>query len=433
MKKKQLLLGLFIFGILTLIPFFHVHAQETEDTSGMTAGEAYDLLMQSYRDEQGTNTQNVVTDTFDDTSYNLKETTEMDDTTLDPIDLPPNEQYRAKVLQILDEKTEEPYEGYKEYIQTVQLKILNGKEKGSLVTAENGGLAGVDQSFIKVKTGDVVVLYKSYMIDGSVEYSIADHYRLWPLFIIILAFFGLAIWFGRWKGFGSILGLAFSLFVIVKFIVPKIITGGSPLTITLIGTIIIASVSLFLAHGFNKRTLISFISTLSTLVITLGLSEIFVRLAYLSGMGSEEAFYLQFGQTAQIDLRGLLLAGIVIGTLGVLDDITTAQTAVVGELKEANDTLSRTELYHRGLIVGREHISSLVNTLVLAYAGASLPLFILFVTNNNGALWATINSQMIAEEIVRTVIGSASLILAVPIATFFAAYFLKNEKNKMHF
>jgi uncharacterized membrane protein len=148
---------------------------------------------------------------------------------------------------------------------------------------------------------------------------------------------------------------------------------------------------------------------------------IFVAIGKLFGLGSEEAIYLQLVPLEQLNLQGLLLGGIILGALGVLDDITTAQSAAVDELRKANPALGARELYRRGLSVGTEHITSLVNTLFLAYAGASLPLFILFTIYNDMPLWVTLNSEFIAEEIVRTVVGSVALILAVPITTAAAA------------
>lgn len=347
---------------------------------------------------------------------------------IDPANLPPDEFNRAKILEVTDERSNDAPGGLKEETQDVRALILGGKEAGREITLTNGGVISVGQ-FQKVKAGDIVVLYKSYKVDGGAQYYITDYYRLYPLLFVFLAFAGLVVLFSRWKGLGSLLGLAFSMLVLVKFIVPRVIAGGSPLAVTLVGTLAIAGVSLYLAHGFNRRTSVALIGTVITLALTLGFSEIFVRLASLSGRGSEEALYLQMGDQGMINLRGLLLAGIIIGTLGVLDDITTAQTAVVGELRRADPRLRPSELYRRGLVVGKEHISSLVNTLVLAYAGASLPLFILFTANRQAPLWTIVNSELVAEEFVRTIIGSIALVLAVPISTVLAAYLLRNEKN----
>jgi uncharacterized membrane protein len=163
-----------------------------------------------------------------------------------------------------------------------------------------------------------------------------------------------------------------------------------------------------------------------TLAFATGLADLIVGLAHLSGRGSDEALFLQTGYLETVNLRGLLLGGIVLGALGVLDDITTAQAAAVEEISRADPGLGVRDLYRRGLSVGREHITSLVNTLVLAYAGASLPLFILFTLNTNQPLWVTLNSEFVAEEIARTIIGSLALTLAVPITTALAARLLRS-------
>jgi uncharacterized membrane protein len=222
------------------------------------------------------------------------------------------------------------------------------------------------------------------------------------------------------------LGLVASAAIIVWFIVPRIIGGADPLWTSLLGCIAIACVSLFLAHGFNKRTGIAFAATLITLGISAFAAVEAVSFTHLFGMGSEESLYV-LGDLPGLSLKGLLLGGIMLGLLGVLDDITTAQSAVVDELKQANPELDFKELYRRGLSVGREHIASLINTLFLAYAGVALPLFLLFSLNKGQPLWTVFNNEMIAEEIVRTLVGSACLILAVPITTALAAYAFRKK------
>ena len=341
----------------------------------------------------------------------------------------PEEFYRGVVLEIIDERDEEITDGFTESVQEIKVKIQSGQEKNKVILVTHGGIAAI-APYQKVKTGDKVVLVKIYKVDGGEQYFVNDHYRLTPLLLIFAIFAAAVIFFGRQKGAGSLAGLALSILVLIKLIVPRIIAGDNPLVVTLIGASLIAGIALFLAHGFNRRTSVALLSTIISLALALCLAEIFVNLAFLFGKGSEEAFFIQMGNLGYINLRGLLLAGIVIGTLGVLDDVTTTQTAVVGELKRANHRLSFNELFQRGLIVGREHIASLVNTLVLAYAGAALPLFILFIANENVPLWTKINSEILAEEFVRTIVGSLALILAVPITTALAAYLLKNEKQR---
>jgi uncharacterized membrane protein len=245
-------------------------------------------------------------------------------------------------------------------------------------------------------------------------------------------FFLLAVLFGGVRGFTSVLGLGASILIILNFIVPRINAGGHPFQITLMGTFMIAAVSLYLAHGFNRRTSVAFAGTLITLSLSAGAAVVAVSLSRLYGMGSEQALYLQNGDFGDIDLRGLLLGGIMLGVLGVLDDITTAQSAVVEELKRAKPSLAFADLYKRGLSVGREHIASLVNTLFLAYAGAALPLFLLFEFYKAAPVWFTLNSEIIAEEIVRTLVGSVCLILAVPITTALAAAFFTRYPPDEH-
>jgi len=304
------------FGFIALGPAIVTAEEDLENN--MTAGEAADLLDQYYGAPSP-----VAEEVF-----------------LNPVDIPDNEFYQAEIVEVVVETTEEIYEGYTENTQELRAKILNGPEKGRVIETVYGGIDSLDQ-YQKVKSGDRVILVKTYKVDGTFQYYVSDHYRLTPLIVIFLIFVGLVVFFGRFKGLGSLLGLGFSIVILVKYIVPQIIQGQDPLIVTLSGTLMIACVSLFLARGFNKRTAVSLLSTVVTLVIAVVVSELLVKFAYLFGQGSEEAFFLHVDNLSHINLRGLLLAGIVIGTLGLLDDITTAQTAVVGELRQANSGLSK--------------------------------------------------------------------------------------------
>lgn len=304
----------------------------------------------------------------------------------------------------------------------LQYQDLLIKSQGKEIKIRNGGDFVLTEQ-MKLAPGDKVVLVKT----GD-RYLIADKYRLPSMLVILILFFGLVILFSGRKGAASIAGLGISVLILVKFVAPKIIAGSDPLLVGILGSGTIALLSIYTAHGLNRRTSIALLSTLITLSIAAVLSIIFVKLTHLFGTGSEEALYLQTGGLEDLNLQGLLLAGIIIGTLGVLDDITTTQTAAIEEISKANTGFSFSELWKRGVSVGKEHISSLVNTLVLAYAGASLPLFLLFTFNRTEPLWVIFNNEMIAEEFIRTLVGSAALVLAVPISTFFAAYFFSNKK-----
>ena len=339
----------------------------------------------------------------------------------DGLSLPPDEYVRAKVLSVEEKGSRVDALGETDRLTDYRVRLLNGAEKGQEIGIEASAM-GVKSTQRMIKAGDVVVVVRSAQVDGSVRWYIADNYRLPTLFWLTVGFFILAVLFGGWRGFTSMLGLAASVFIILGYIVPQILGGGNPFHATLIGTFAIAALSLYLAHGFNKRTSIAFAGTLITLVLSALFAALAVSLARMNGFGNEQSLYLQNGDFGAIDLRGLLLGGIMLGVLGVLDDITTAQSAVVDELKRANPSLSFHELYHRALSVGREHIASLVNTLFLAYAGASLPLFLLFTVYKDQPVWFLLNNEVISEEIVRTLVGSVCLILAVPITTALAAW-----------
>lgn len=333
---------------------------------------------------------------------------------------PKEEYFQAEVLRILEEGHKDLF-GDQNLFQKVKVRIIGETETGKELEIEHGGNVRISPDQ-KVQVNDHIVLVKFPSPEGGMNYQIIDRYRLPTIQFFILAFFVLVIIMSRKKGVGAILGLIISLLIIIKFIVPQINSGNDPLFISVIGGIMIMFTSLFLAHGFNKQTVIALISTSITLVLTAIISIITVNLSFLTGLGSEDAYNLRFG-LGTINTKGLLLGGIMIGVLGVLDDITTAQTAAVFEIFKANPKQKLTELFSSAMRVGREHISSLVNTLVLAYAGVSLPIFIFIVFNpTNQPLWVILNSEFISEEVVRSLIGSTSLILAVPITTILASY-----------
>ncbi len=308
--------------------------------------------------------------------------------------------------------------------QILKVTILSGPNKNQEVEIHNGGISslGIINPDQKIQPGELITLGLNSNFEGG-NYYLIDRYRLGILLLIFLIFAAAIIIFGRLKGFASLLGLSVSIAVLMYFVVPRILNGDNPLLITFLGSVIIAFLSLYLAHGFNNRTTIALLGTLITIVIAVVMTYIFVAMAKFVGVGTEEAFTLKLNAAA-VNLHGLILGGIIIGMLGVLDDITIGQSASVYEIHQANQSLGFAELYRRGISVGREHIASLVNTLVLAYVGASFPLFLLTVVQSNKyPLWLAMNSELIAVEIVRTIVGSLALIFAVPITTLFAAYY----------
>ncbi|HVW66665.1 MAG TPA: YibE/F family protein [Candidatus Peribacteraceae bacterium] len=331
---------------------------------------------------------------------------------------------QAKVLQIESETKQD--DGTT--VEHVQLQAVGGPHVGEEFSLDNTIIPG--EGGTVMNPGETVVVERLQKSDGSIEYQFKEKYRLPQIGWLVFFFLLLAFIIGGKRGFTSILGLAVSILILLWFVIPRIIAGGDPFFVSLFGAILIACTSLYLAHGFNKRTSIAFLSTIATLVLATLIDLLFVFGAKLFGMGSEESLYLQSGSLQNIDLRGLLLGGIIIGCLGVLDDITTAQTATIAEISKANPMLTAKELRVAGRAVGREHIASLINTLALAYIGASMPLFLLLETTTDFPLWVTLNGEIIAEEVIRTLVGSATLLVAVPVSTWLAAYFFQNGRER---
>jgi len=313
----------------------------------------------------------------------------------------------------------------KNIYQTLQLRLDNNQT----ITTEYGGVTKI-RAEQKLRIGSEVVVLLTTLPDQPTQYHIVDRYRLTPLPFLIIGFFILVIAFAGKKGAGSILGMLLSLAVILLFIVPQILAGHDPLLITISGALFIMVTTIYLSHGFSHQTTVAIIATFLALLITGVLAIYFVNLLALQGLGSEENMALQFGADF-INLQGILLGGIIIASLGVLDDTTTTQSATIFELAKTNTKLTFGQLVEKGLSIGREHIAALVNTLVLAYAGVSLSLFIFFVLNpQKHPYWVILNSESIVEEIVRTIAGSIGLILAVPITTLLAAWIAKKVQSR---
>lgn len=324
---------------------------------------------------------------------------------------------RARVVEIMGERELESVDAATGFIQEVRLERVDTKEQVVLTVGSEFQPLTMTQ---RLSAGREVILAKQSLGDGSSQYVVADVYRLPILAWLLFGFLALVVIVASWQGLLSIAGMGVSLLVLSGYIVPQILAGGSPMVISLVGGTMIAALTVYLCHGWSRQSHVALGSIVATLIAVTALSYMSVRLAQLVGLGSEEAYFLQFGQTARVNLQGLLLGGIVLGALGILDDITVAQASTIKQLKAVNKKIGVKELYERGLAVGKDHVASLVNTLVLAYAGANLPLFLLFSVNKQIPFWVTLNNEIIAEEVVRTLVGSIGLVLAVPISTLLA-------------
>jgi uncharacterized membrane protein len=244
-----------------------------------------------------------------------------------------------------------------------------------------------------------------------------------PVLWVLAALFAIAVVaLARWRGVAALVGLVVSLALLTGFVLPAVLAGSPPLLVATVGAAAIAIITMVLAHGPSLRTGVALLGTLVSLTLTAVLGAVAIELGDFTGLADESSAFLQaFG--VQIDPRGLLLAGLVIGALGVLDDVTITQTAAVAEVHAADPSLSRRRLLASGLRVGRDHVAATVNTLVLAYAGAALPLLLLFTLATSG-LAQVVTGELVATEVVRTLVGAIGIVAAVPVTTALAAALL---------
>lgn len=329
--------------------------------------------------------------------------------------------WRAEVISIISEESRLIAGTDTEHIfQTIEARILDEERKGEIVIFDN--------DFIRLKEGDNFFLYYVIDVNGREYYSVRDVDRR-PAILWFTALFVMAVLFlGGKQGARSLLSLAASFFVILYVLLPSLLKGFPPVPTSIILSSAILFFAIFFTHGFNRESSVAFAGTVCGVTLTGAMAYAGVYFARLSGFASDEAIYLNFNAPG-LDFAGLLLGGIIIGVLGVLDDIAITQSAVVSELYGSAPNLSRKEAYKKALRVGREHVGALVNTLALAYAGAALPLLLLFSTSDSSGL-SIINQEVFATEIIRTIVGSIGLILTVPITTYLAAVFLESERGR---
>ena len=337
-----------------------------------------------------------------------------------------NEVIEGSVIKILEEKTIiAPISKGTQLYQKLEIVVTHGSIIGKTIIVENGNLEATGLQ--KYKVGDDVVINFSKDFDNNNIFVITDYVRRSGLLILFLTFIIVAILIGKLRGLTSLVAMGLSFVVIFKFILPQIYLGHDPMKVAIIGALIIVPITFFLSHGFNKKTVVAIIGTIVSLFLTAALAWWFAKITKLTGFGTEDINFLQDAK-ANINIKDLMLAGIVIGSLGILNDITISQSAIVLQLKEASNDLTVRELYGRAMKVGHDHIASMINTLVLVYSGAALPLLLLFI---NGAqpFTTVINMELVADEIVKTLVISMGLILAVPITTFLAALIFGYKKS----
>jgi uncharacterized membrane protein len=298
----------------------------------------------------------------------------------------------------------------------VTARLDSGPEKGDTTTLNI--TESPDQPTLS--RGDHIVLGRAADPGQPVAYFFSDFQRRTPLLALGLLFAVAVVGLARWRGLAALIGLGVSLLVLVRFVLPAILAGESALAASVVGASVIALLIIYLAHGVSARTTTAVLGTLAALALTAGLAVVFVEITKLTGLSSEEGTYLRGVLGSTIDLRGMLLAGIVIGALGVLNDVTVTQASAVWEIHRANPAVGAGHLYRSAMQIGRDHIASTVDTLVLAYAGAALPLFVIFTVADR-RLTDVLTGEIVAQEIVQTLVGSLGLIAAVPMTTWLAS------------
>ncbi|MDA0636386.1 YibE/F family protein [Nonomuraea sp. MCN248] len=293
--------------------------------------------------------------------------------------------------------------------------VAEGRDEGGQVTVPLPSGPG-SQRF--AAGDDVVLLHNPQAEEGMPAYQLSDHDRSAPLLLLGAAFALAVIAFGRWRGVTALVGLAITFVLLLTFVIPGILAGEPPMLVAIVGASAIMLSVLFLTHGFTLATSMAVLGTLASLAVTGALSYAVIGIAKLSGITDDSSFTLDM--SLSIDTQGLLLASIMIGALGVLDDVTVTQSVTVSELAAANPSYGFRRLYRAGSRIGRAHIASVINTIILAYAGASLPLLLLFSIGEQ-PLGEVLTTPVIAQEVARSVVGTLGLISAVPITTALAA------------
>ncbi len=335
------------------------------------------------------------------------------------------EMERAKVIEIIKEEKSvilgEIGKSLEILNQTLSLEIISGEEKGKIITSEN--------DYIKLKNGDVVFIEKTLTDSGEI-YTVKERDRQSPIALLLFIFAAAIIIFGGKQGIRSILSLVGGFLVIIYLLLPMLTRGYSPILVSVSVATIILFFAIYFTHGFNKESTVAFLGTIIAVIFTGLLAYFSVYIMQLTGFETEEATFLNLGSTIKLNFHGLLLGGILIGVLGILDDIAITQAAIVNEIYNSAGHLTSKEVYKKAMRVGRDHVSALVNTLVLAYAGASLPLLLL-ISNYDYPLRFVVSQELFATEIVRTIVGSIGLVLTVPITTLLAVYLLKKHKEKI--
>lgn len=333
---------------------------------------------------------------------------------------------QAKVLDVIEEGEITLGEDIQTY-QVLLIKVLDGEHSGQLIEIDYG-IRQIRPEGLTLRAGDTILVTVGKAADGSLTAYFTDYVRTRPLLILFGTFILFSIVISGWKGVRSLIAMFISLAIITGYIIPQILNGKDPVFISVTGSFFLLAVTLYLTYGWTLKTHSAVLGTLIALLITGILASYFVNLTSLTGFGSEDALFLIQQADFKINLRGLVLGGILIGALGVLDDLVITQSSAVFELFITDSGRSFGELFRSAMRIGQDHVAATVNTLVLAYAGAALPTLLLF--SLSGEHYSNlVNLEFVTEEIVRTLVGSLGLIAAVPITTALACLFATQHER----
>jgi uncharacterized membrane protein len=331
---------------------------------------------------------------------------------------------RGKVLDILEEGTVTLGDTTQPY-QILLIKLQEGPSIGQLLEIDYG-LRQLRPAGLNLQPGDEILVTVGKSQDGALTAYFTDYIRSRGLLWLLGTFIVFILLISGFKGVRSLLGMLISLAVIIGFIIPNILQGKDPVLISVSGAFVILAITLYLVYGWTLKTHAAVIGTLISLIITGFMADYFVNLTRLTGFGSEDALFLIQKSEVRINLQGLVFGGMLIGALGVLDDLVITQASAVFELHQAGEHRNWLALYRSAMRIGQDHVAATVNTLVLAYAGAALPTLLLFSLSGEQYSYL-VNLEFVAEEIVRTLVGSLGLIAAVPITTALGSFLAANH------
>ncbi len=334
-----------------------------------------------------------------------------------------NEQtIKGEILDVLVEQTDT----FPEY--QLKIRILEGQYTNQIIETTFMQVQYSQWDFVP-KIGQTLVLHVS-LIGNDINVNIIGLSRQNNLIFLFLIFLALLLVFGRTKGLLSLISLILTGIIIYIFFIPLVLKGYNIMFLTIFTAIAIIIISFIIISGFSKKSLISILGTVFGIISAVVLSEIFCKICVITGAVSEEAFLLVSENGINIDFAELFISGIIIGTIGVVMDVSMSITSFAFELKENSPKISFSKLVSSCLNVGKDMMATMINTLILAYVGTSLPLLFVFVTSSSSITYA-INTETVAGEIIRSLCGSIGLILTVPLTSIFAGYIIKKRYNPM--